>query len=146
MAASPAPNSRASLLAGLRTGGVRSVSGPIPHTASPAGTFNVPRYAPASDAFYSSEEEDELADLLSQKMYFQNNVSRMQQAPMTAAVDGGMNRFVMQQALGMNGGVAMNQYAAAAAQSQMQQAMQMQMMQLELARLQVCGPPLPYPV
>lgn len=136
---SPAPNSRASLLAGLRTGGVRSVSGPVPHTASPAGTFNVPRYPPTvnNDTFY--EEEDELADMISQKLYVQNNVSRMQQVPMTAAVDGGMNRFAMQQTIGMNGGVGMNLYvSAAAAQSQMQ-AVQMQMMQLELARLQVSG-------
>ena len=62
MAASPAPNSRASLLAGLRTGGVRSVSGPVPHTASPAGTFNVPRYAPtiSSDMLSPTEEDAEL--------------------------------------------------------------------------------------
>ena len=140
MATSPAPNSRASLLAGLRTGGVRSVSGPIPHTASPAGTFNVPRYMPTmnGDVLYSQEEEDELADMVNQKLFLQNNVSRMQQAPMTAAVDGGMNRFAMQQqAMAMNGGASMNPYvSAAAAQSQMQ-AMQMQMMQLEIARLQV---------
>ena len=137
MASSPAPNSRASLLAGLRTGGVRSVSGPVPHTASPAGTFNVPRYAPANnnDALYSSEEEDELADMVAQNMFIKNNVNRMQQ-PMTAAVDGGANRFAMHQAMNMNGSVGMNPYAAAAAQSQMQ-AIQMQMMQLEIARLQV---------
>ena len=135
---SPAPNSRASLLTGLRTGGVRSGSGPVPHTASPVGSFNVPRYAPVSnDAIF--EEENELADMVSQKLYVQNNVSRMQQVPVTAAVDGGMNRFAMQQAMGMGGGMGMNPYvSAAAAQSQMQ-AVQMQMMQLELARLQVSG-------
>lgn len=141
MATSPAPNSRASLLAGLRTGGVRSVSGPAPHTASPAGTFNVPRYAPSTmnDAFYTQEEEDELADMVSQNLFIKNNVHRMQQ-PMTAAVDGGVNRFALQQAaMGMNGGVPMNPYASAAAAQTQMQAMQMQMMQLEIARLQVCS-------
>lgn len=133
MATTPAPNSRASLLAGLRTGGVRSVSGPVPHTASPAGFFNVPRYAPAAanDTLYAAEEEDELADMISQNLYIKNN--RTQQPPMTAAVDGGGNRFAFQQTVNMGA----NPYAnAAAAQSQMQ-AMQMQMMQLEIARLQV---------
>ena len=40
------PTTRASLLAGLRTGGVRSASSPlanIPHTAAPSGSFNIPR-------------------------------------------------------------------------------------------------------
>ena len=61
MAATPAPNPRASLLAGLRTGGVRSSSGPVPHTAAPAGTFNIPRIVTPNqeDNYYPPEEEDE---------------------------------------------------------------------------------------
>ena len=70
--------------------------------------------------------------------YRKRRVAGNRTMPMTAAVDGGMNRFAMQQqAMAMNGGASMNPYvSAAAAQSQMQ-AMQMQMMQLEIARLQV---------
>lgn len=91
-----------------------------------------------NDAFYTQEEEDELADMVSQNLFIKNNVHRMQQ-PMTAAVDGGVNRFALQQAaMGMNGGVPMNPYASAAAAQTQMQAMQMQMMQLEIARLQVC--------
>lgn len=136
MATTPAPNNRASLLAGLRTGGVRSVSGPVPHTASPAGSFNVPRYVPnPNDSLYAAEEEDELADMVSQNLYIKNN--RGMQPPMTAAVDGGVNRFALQQAINM-GAVPMNPYASAAAAQTQMQAMQMQMVQLEIARLQVC--------
>ncbi|PSR73658.1 hypothetical protein PHLCEN_2v10577 [Hermanssonia centrifuga] len=138
MATTPAPNSRASLLSGLRTGGVRSTSGPaVPHTASPAGTFNIPRYTPGipNDSLYAADEEDEFADAVPQNMYIKNNVNRMQQ-PMTAAVDGAYNRFSQHQTMGMNAGNPMSPFmSAAAAQSQMQ-AMQMQMMQMEIARLQ----------
>jgi len=132
MASTQAPNPRAHLLAGLRTGGVRSASGPVPHTAAPAGTFNIPRYSPAppSDMIFP-EEQDELADMVPQNLYY-NNSSRMQQ-PMTAAVDGGINRFAQQQGMGMNGSASANQFMAA--QSQMQ-ALQLQMMQMEIARLQ----------
>ena len=97
MAATPAPNPRASLLAGLRTGGVRSVSGPIPHTAAPTGTFNIPRIITPNqeDNFYPPEEEDELSNMMSQNLYIQNG--RARQAPLTAAVDGIPNRFQQQQ-------------------------------------------------
>ncbi|EKM59700.1 uncharacterized protein PHACADRAFT_250370 [Phanerochaete carnosa HHB-10118-sp] len=133
MATAPAPNNRAALLAGLRTGGVRSVSGPVgnvPHTAAPAGMFNIPRYSPPlhSDAF--PDEEEELADMVSSNLYVHNNVNHMQQHPMTAAVDGAANRFSQQQMMGMNSGNFMDP------QVQMQ-ALQLQMMQMEIARLQV---------
>lgn len=137
MASTHAPNTRAHLLAGLRTGGVRSASGPIgnvPHTASPAGSFNIHQYSGMvpNDSVYG-EEEDELADMVSQNMYISNNVSRMQQ-PMTAAVDGAANRFAQQQSMGYNGINPMNAYMN---QQNQMQAMQLQLMQMELARLQV---------
>ena len=136
MATTPAPNNRAALLAGLRTGGVRSASGPVgnvPHTAAPAGTFNIPRYSSPVQAATFHEEDDELADLVSQQMYLQQNNMNHMQHPMTAAVDGAANRFAQQQMLNMNGGAYMDP------QVQMQ-ALQLQMMQMEIARLQVCLP------
>lgn len=139
--ATPAPNPRASLLAGLRTGGVRSASGPIPHTAAPSGTFNIPRIiAPnQEDNFYPPEEEDELSSMMNQNMYIQN--SRPRQAPLTAAVDGIPNRFLQQQqqqqSMNMNGGMNFNPLMSPAmAQNQLQQ-VQLQLMQMELARMQV---------
>ncbi|KAI0637837.1 hypothetical protein C8Q77DRAFT_1214822 [Trametes polyzona] len=138
MAATPAPNPRASLLAGLRTGGVRSASGPVPHTAAPSGTFNIPRIiAPnQEDNFYPPEEEDELSNMMSQNLYIQNG--RARQAPLTAAVDGIPNRFQQQQqqAMNVNGGMQFNPLMSPAmAQNQLQQ-VQLQLMQMELARMQ----------
>ncbi|OCH93617.1 hypothetical protein OBBRIDRAFT_790141 [Obba rivulosa] len=138
--ATPAPNPRASLLSGLRTGGVRSISGSnnIPHTAAPAGTFNIPRIVstPHNDALFPPEEEDELSNMISQNLYLQNQASRLQQ-PVTAAVDGSANRFAHQQVMGMGmgGGMPYNGMNAAQAQAQLQ-ALQLQMMQVEIARLQ----------
>lgn len=131
MASNPNTNSRAALLSGLRTGGVRSVSGPVPHTAAPAGTFNIPRYSPPMHSGAFPEEEDELADMVSPNMYIHNNANAnyMQQHPMTAAVDGASNRFAQQQGMGMSVGGYMDP------QAQMQ-ALQLQMMQMEIARLQ----------
>ncbi|KAH8106232.1 hypothetical protein BXZ70DRAFT_426673 [Cristinia sonorae] len=134
MATIPTPNSRASLLSGLRTGGVRSTSGPmgnVPHTAAPTGTFNVPRHPSAvyNGALYSAEEEDELADMVSHNLYI-NNANRMQQ-PMTAAVDGSANRFAQQQGMA----APMSPYINSQNQAQLQ-ALQLQMMQVEIARLQ----------
>jgi len=139
MAAVPTPSSRASLLAGLRTGGVRSASGPmgnVPHTAAPAGAFNVPRYQSAAynGSLYATEEEDELAEMFSQNLYM-NQANRLQQ-PMTAAVDGTANRFAHQQNnMGMNVGVPMSPFIGNQNQAQLQ-ALQLQMMQVEIARLQ----------
>ncbi|KAH9853734.1 hypothetical protein C2E23DRAFT_884402 [Lenzites betulinus] len=139
MAATPAPNPRASLLAGLRTGGVRSASGPVPHTAAPSGTFNIPRIiAPnQEDNFYPPEEDDELSNMMHQNMYIQSG--RARQAPLTAAVDGIPNRFQQQQqqhSMNMNGGSQYNQLMSPAmAQNQLQQ-VQLQLMQMELARMQ----------
>lgn len=145
MAATPAPNPRASLLAGLRTGGVRSASGPVPHTAAPAGTFNIPRIVTPNqeDNYYPPEEEDELSNMMSQNLYIQN--ARSRQAPVTAAVDGIPNRFLQQQQhhMPVNGGMNGNApfsplMTPAMAQNQLQQ-VQLQLMQMEFARMQVCA-------
>ncbi|CAL1702293.1 unnamed protein product [Somion occarium] len=140
MATTAAPNHRASLLAGLRTGGVRSTSGPmanVPHTAAPGGSFNMPRYVSNgyngyNDSLY--EEEDELADMMSQNLYINHAQNRMQQ-PMTAAVDGSANRFAHQQTMGMNRPLPMSPFMTPDTQAQLQ-ALQLQMMQTEIARLQ----------
>jgi len=126
------PNNRASLLAGLRTGGVRSSSLNVPHTAAPSGSFNVSRYQhqhhhPTN--VFPEEEEDQLAEIPQQSVYNRN-------IPMTAAVDGPNNRFANHQATrGMNPnsmpfspGFTPNMMA--------QPQMQMQMLQLEMMRIQ----------
>ncbi|KAK7695662.1 hypothetical protein QCA50_000298 [Cerrena zonata] len=136
MATTAAPNPRASLLANLRTGGVRSASNPmanVPHTAAPGGSFNISRHVSNGYTDPVYEEEDELADMVSQSMYINQYANRLQQ-PMTAAVDGSANRFAQQQNLGMNNQVPMSPFMAAN-QSQLQ-ALQLQMMQAEIARLQ----------
>ncbi|KAI0035576.1 hypothetical protein K488DRAFT_25940, partial [Vararia minispora EC-137] len=147
MATTTAPNQRASLLSGLRTGGVRSSSVNVPHTAAPGATFNIPRFASAS---YSShivgeeEEMDQLADMVSHKMHF-NAPPRMQQLPLTAAVDGSHNRFAQQQAMRGGTSLAANSVMSNVhlqAQAQQQQALQMQMMHLEMLRLQARAPSL----
>ncbi len=144
MASTPAPSHRASLLAGLRTGGVRSVS--IPHTAAPGLSFNVPSHFSAGA--YSQQslfEEDQLSDLFSQNMYI-NAQQRAYQLPNTAAVDGGANRFAQQQVHltnGMASGIPSSNIALGSSSLQahaQQQALQMQLMQLELIRMQVRSP------
>ena len=66
MATANAPTHRASLLAGLRTGGVRSASANMPQTAAPGpSSFNIPRIVtPQNEDLYIQEEEDELAELM----------------------------------------------------------------------------------
>lgn len=132
MTTAPTTNSRASLLSGLRTGGVRSSSATIPHTAAPGGSFNVPRLVLSGN--YPSEEQDFISEMPSN--IYQHGGNR--NMPMTAAVDGPNNRFSQQQR-GMNPNVtpfspAYQQSNNAQAQ---QQALQMQMMQLEIMRIQV---------
>jgi len=101
MAAAPPSTPRASLLSGLRTGGVRSTSMNVPHTASVTGSFNVPRFSSSNyqySPFMEEEEMDQVGDILSQNM--QNmyiNSNSYNSRPMTAAVDGPNNRFAQQQ-------------------------------------------------
>ena len=146
MASAPAPTHRASLLSGLRTGGVRSnpITG-VPHTAAPGASFNMPsRFTPATYNKQSyGEEDDQLSDMLSNNMYI-NPQQRTYQPPVTAAVDGGANRFAHQQGQfsgGMMSGMPHSNPAVGNTQLQaQQQALQMQLMQLELIRMQVCSP------
>jgi len=125
----PAPNPRASLLAGLRTGGVRSTSTPsanVPHTAA---TFNFPRFASQNGQLFLQEEEpDEQA--------VEGPSHNVFTGAATAAVDGPSNSFTQQQR-GMNPNSAPFSPAFQTPSAQVQaQALQMQMMQLEIIRLQ----------
>src|SRR5215470_11203033 len=90
---SAAPSPRASLLAGLRTGGVRSVS--TPHTAAPGGSFNVsaPPFVPNSLRPSFPEESHQIDDTSSNPFDGLNSA----QKPSTAAVDGPNNSFSQQQ-------------------------------------------------
>jgi len=121
------PNNRASLLAGLRTGGVRSVS--VPHTAAPSGSFNVSPFSqplPAY-AFPEDDEPDQVFEMPQRLVYNNRNFS------VTAAVDGPNNRFAAQQASsrGMNPlSVPFNPPQVSSTH------LQLQMMQLEVMRLQ----------
>ncbi|KAG8691785.1 hypothetical protein FRC11_009550 [Ceratobasidium sp. 423] len=88
-------NSRASLLANLRTGGVRSVSG-VPHSAGPTATsFNIPRLASQS-AIYEDDE-----DLIGQMQHFGFNSNAMgPRAMMNGSMTAGLtgpNQFQQQQ-------------------------------------------------
>jgi len=102
--ATASPNSRASLLSGLRTGGVRSTSATVPHTAAPGGSFNIPRFASQlHSSVFPEEEDDQILEVPAQTVFANHQASRM---PMTAAVDGPDNRFTQQQQRGMNPNVA----------------------------------------
>ncbi|KAK7470869.1 hypothetical protein VKT23_002285 [Stygiomarasmius scandens] len=129
----PTTNSRASLLSGLRTGGVRSTSASIPHTAAPSGSFNVPRFpASQSHSVFPEEDDDQVAEIPSN---FYNN-AHSRNHPMTAAVDGPNNRFSQQQSRGMNPNSAPFTPSFAQTNNVQAQALQMQMMQLEIMRIQ----------
>ncbi|KAG1780224.1 hypothetical protein EV702DRAFT_964842 [Suillus placidus] len=138
-------NNRASLLNGLRTGGVRSTSMSGPHTAALGGSFNVPRFVSNQHSVFAEEEDDdmdEVAELFSQNMYINNQSPH----PLTAAVDGPNNRFVQQQmaaqsALNPNSVPFYPSYSQGMqpqnpSEVQLHAYQQMQMMQLEIARLQ----------
>lgn len=136
-------NNRASLLNGLRTGGVRSTSMSGPHTAALGGSFNVPRFASNQHSVFAEEDDmDEVTELFSQNMYINNQATR----PLTAAVDGPNNRFVQQQmtaqsALNPNSLPFYPSYSQGVqpqnpSEVQLHAYQQMQMMQLEIARLQ----------
>jgi hypothetical protein len=115
------PNNRASLLSGLRTGGVRSAS--APHTASPNGSFNIVPFPQALPAYTFTEEDegDQIYEMPQRHVYNNRNI------PTTAAVDGPNNRFASQQR-------GMNPHTMPFNLSTPQ--VQLQMMQLEMMRLQ----------
>lgn len=140
MANPSAPSNRAFLLAGLRTGGVRSVSQPLqaPHTAAPTGSFNIPRFASASHPSNPFPEEDEdvdqLAEMAGQTLNFNYN-ARNAGIPMTAGITDGVMGAYQQQLL-------LQQLAAQRAFNGVyslrgeQSEMQSQMMQMELLKYQ----------
>jgi hypothetical protein len=135
-----APTPRASLLAGLRTGGVRSTSSPlanVPHTAAPAGTFNVPHFASQHHSVPLDEEEDDFQDMPSYHHHLFANSGSVRSLPLTAAVDG---QGFTQQQKGLNpNSVPFNPaFGHVNAQNAQVQALQLQMMQLEIMKLQVC--------
>lgn len=115
-------NNRASLLAGLRTGGVRSTSASVPHTAAPGATFNFPRFPPHDEELeYNSEPQD---------IYVPN---RIHQGPLTSAVDS--TRFSYQQSASSQINPAALPFSPSL-NVQQAQSLQMQMMQMEIIRLQ----------
>ncbi|THV03306.1 hypothetical protein K435DRAFT_651452 [Dendrothele bispora CBS 962.96] len=133
MSTAPTTNSRASLLSGLRTGGVRSSSASIPHTAAPGGSFNVPRFTSSqSHSVFPEEDDDQVAEIPN-NLYL-NVHSRNH--PMTAAVDGPNNRFSQQQSRGMNPNSVPFTPSFSQPNNVQTQALQMQMMQLEILRIQ----------
>jgi hypothetical protein len=145
MTTAPSTNSRASLLSGLRTGGVRSVSSHIPHTAAPGATFNIPSIPRTVSHSYPEEEEDQVLEMPSRNIYANNHHGASHIMPMTAAVDGHNNRFAQQQQpqqqsqqRGMNpNSTPFNPaFTPGVNGNAQQQAFQMQMMQLELLKLQ----------
>lgn len=141
MANPSAPSNRAFLLAGLRTGGVRSVSQPLqaPHTAAPTGSFNIPRFASASHPSNSFPEEDEdvdqLAEMAGQTLNFNHN-ARNAGIPMTAGIaDGVMGAY--QQQLLLQQLAAQRAFNGVYSLRGEQSEMQSQMMQMELLKYQV---------
>jgi hypothetical protein len=91
-------NNRASLLSGLRTGGVRSASGPtMPHTAAPGASFNIPRFASASHPQAIYEDASDALDFGGQTFHYSgfNHYG----APMTAGFNDLAPRFQQQQAM-----------------------------------------------
>ncbi|KAJ6539151.1 hypothetical protein B0H19DRAFT_1177379 [Mycena capillaripes] len=139
--ATASPNPRASLLSGLRTGGVRSSSASVPHTAAPGGSFNVPRFASQlHTSIFPEEDDDQIVDVPAQNVFTNHQGHRI---PMTAAVDGPDNRFTQQQQRGMNPNSAPftpsflpQQPIPQPIQQAPNPALQMQMMQLEIMRMQ----------
>jgi hypothetical protein len=114
-------NNRASLLAGLRTGGVRSSTLDTPLTS---GSFNLRRLSSPSSF---AEEVDQLNHT------FHQSISQDRDVPMTAAVDASINRFSHHQAMNPNSipfTPAFTPNIAPQAQ------VQMQILQLEMMRIQ----------
>jgi len=138
-----APNPRASLLSGLRTGGVRSTSTSIPHTAAPGASFHIPRFASQHHPFPLYEDEEDQA-AIPHPTAFEHHLDP-RTMPMTAAVDGPDHRFATHQASqrGLNPNsipfspnFSPNFVPPTNANQLQNQALQMQMLQLEMLRIQ----------
>jgi hypothetical protein len=126
---------RASLLAGLRTGGVRSTS--VPHTAGPQASFFVspPHGANYEPSFPEVDETDGLANMMSHGAYISNRYN----PPHTAHPDIATAplAYQQQQWAGVQNHPLPGHGLPPASAYPTQQDMQLQMMQMELMRLQV---------
>lgn len=128
-------NNRASLLAGLRTGGVRSSSLNVPHTAALAGSFNISRSPSHHLQNNNSYTDDDSFDF--QNDLPQQPLNPLHHHPMTAAVDGPHNRFAAQQGLNRPMNPASVPFSPGFPQNLNPQAQaQMQMLQFEMLRIQ----------
>lgn len=131
---------RASLLAGLRTGGVRSVS--VPHTAGPQGSFVVPQPHITNHHYQSSYLAEDEMDGLAQMMSNGAHISQHRYAQPRTAND--LNSLPLAQQQQYWNGTTQNRvnevshdgYPMTAYNANPQE-LQLQMMQMELMRLQV---------
>jgi len=125
---------RASLLAGLRTGGVRSTS--VPHTAGPQASFLVspPHGANYEPSFPEVDETNDLANMMSHGVHISNRYN----PPHTAHPDIATAplAYQQQQWAGMQNHSLPGHGMPPASAYPTQQDMQLQMMQMELMRLQ----------
>jgi hypothetical protein len=134
-----ATTNRASLLNGLRTGGVRSSSMSAPLSPAPTASFNMPRFP--SPLLPEEDDLDQLSDLFSNNLYINSG------HPFTAPIDPTTNTFVHQQAashrpLNPNSvpfspaHLHTPKQQLAPTDAQLHAYQQMQLMQLEILRLQ----------
>ena len=140
-----ATTNRASLLNGLRTGGVRSSSMSAPLSPTPAASFSLPRFASNTPIFSPEDDLDQLSDILSNNLYI-NNFSGHATHPFSATIDAPNNTFVHQQSshrpLNPNSVPFSPTHLSVQRQptptdAQLLAYQQMQLMQLEILRLQV---------
>ncbi|KAI6134909.1 hypothetical protein EV401DRAFT_2052444 [Pisolithus croceorrhizus] len=124
---------RASLLNGLRTGGVRSTSMSAPHTAAPGASFNIPRFVSSSfqQPAFDDEDLDQVGELFTQHLHIHNSNGLAGAGSFSRALDGSNNGFVRQRVASQKG-LNPNSVPFSPAYSQEQ----MQLMQLEILRLQ----------
>ncbi|KZO93290.1 hypothetical protein CALVIDRAFT_600960 [Calocera viscosa TUFC12733] len=132
---STAPNQRASLLASLRTGGVRSVSGQVPSTAplmSPSAS-QFPRSS-TMDAFpqHHQQEADLLVDQFTQMQFAHAQTA----APTAHANAMRMQQQMMYNMLSGNGQGYTQEEMLVLAQMQRQQQTQLELMRLQVLQQQ----------
>lgn len=146
-----ATTNRASLLNGLRTGGVRSTSMSTPLSPAPPASFNLPRFASSvtNTPIFPEDDMDHLSDLLSSNLYI-NNLSGHASHPFTPPIDPQNTTFLHQHvpphrplnpnSVPFSPSHLHTQQQAAPVDAQLHAYQQMQLMQLEILRLQVRSP------
>ncbi|KAI6034285.1 hypothetical protein BKA83DRAFT_670563 [Pisolithus microcarpus] len=140
---------RASLLNGLRTGGVRATSMSAPHTAAPGASFNIPRFVSTSfqQSPFDDEDLDQVGELSTQHLRIPNSNGLSGAGSFTRALDSSNNGFVRQRVASQKGlnpnSVPFSpaysqevQQPVSSADAQLHAYQQMQLMQLEILRLQ----------